>query len=53
MTNYERIKNMSVEEFVDEILINVPDDYDTRFIFGSWKNRQQLKQWLESEVDNK
>lgn len=50
MTNYDRIKAMSVEEFVNEILLNVPDDCDTRFIFGSWKNRQQIKEWLESEV---
>ncbi len=51
MINFDRIKNMSVEEFVDEILLNVPDECDTRFIFGSWKNRQQIKQWLESEDD--
>lgn len=52
MTNYERIKYMSVEEFIDEVLLNVPDDRCLRFIFGSWKDRKLLKQWLESEADN-
>ena len=51
MTNYERIKSMSVEEFVDKILLNIPDDMDTRFIFGSWKNKKQLIDWLNSEVE--
>lgn len=51
ITNFERIKNMTIDEFVDEILINVPDDCDTRFIFGSWKNRKQIKHWLEIEVE--
>lgn len=46
MTNFERIKQMNVDEFVDEILLNVPDDYDTRFIFSSWRNREQIKRWL-------
>ena len=51
MTNYDRIKAMNVDELVDEILINIPDDSDTIFIFGSWKNRQQIKEYLESEVE--
>ena len=49
MTNYERIKNMSVDEFVDEIMLNIPLDCDTCYIFGSWRNGQQLKEWLEEE----
>lgn len=51
MTNFDRIKTMNVDELVDEILLNVPDDSDTRFIFGSWKNRQQIKEYLESEFE--
>lgn len=51
MTNYDRIKAMSVEEFIEEILLNIPDENNTRFIFGSWKNKQQLKEWLEREEE--
>ena len=50
MTNFDRIKAMNVDELVDEILLNIPDDSDTIFIFGRWKNRQQIKEYLESEV---
>lgn len=49
-TNFDRIKAMSVEELVEEITLNIPDECDTRFIFGSWKDKKQLKEWLEAEV---
>lgn len=51
MTNFERIKNMSVDEFVDEIMLSIPLDCDTCYIFGSWRNGQQLKEWLGKESE--
>ena len=51
MTKFERLKSLTLDEFVDEILLNVPDDNDTRFIFGSWKNKKEIISYLESEVE--
>ena len=50
MTNYERIKTMNVEEFVEELFLNIPDDRNTQFVFGSWKNKDDVKEWLNSEA---
>lgn len=55
MTNYERIKNMSVEEMAD-FLCGVYDDEEdaAKFICGiviPCYNEDDIKQWLESEVE--
>ena len=45
MTNYERIKNMSVEEMADFLM-----DWFTDCMTG--KAPMNVEMWLESEVDN-
>ena len=63
MTNYERIKNMSVEEMAQRILDGIssdPCDYcqhndyacDMGYGCDNTNDLETLKQWLESEVDN-
>lgn len=54
MTNYDRIKNMSVEEMAD-FLCGVYDDEEdgAKFICGiviPCYNEDDIKQWLETEV---
>ena len=44
MTNYDRIRNMSVEEMSDFLM-----DWALRFMQG--KSPLNVEQWLESEVD--
>ena len=51
MTNYERIKEMSVEEFVDELFLNIPENWGMQFLFGSWKYKDDVKKWLNSEAE--
>lgn len=50
MTNFERLQNMSVEDFVEEIYLNVDDERNMMYIFGSWRKKEQLKEWLLKEV---
>ena len=60
MTNYERIKNMSVEEMAKEILVVkclnlLPDTIWcalplNRFYSNEKEAVEKVKQWLESEV---
>lgn len=50
-TNFDRIKSLNVNEFVEELLLNVPDDNNTRYIFESWRNKHDIIAWLTSEVD--
>ena len=52
MTNYERIKNMSIDEMADYLIdcCNCPNDM---FLCGSKGSvsEKHIKQWLESEVE--
>lgn len=55
MTNYERIKNMSVEEIAEilasaTLCLNFGECEGLRC--GSKECQELHKQWLESEVDN-
>ena len=50
MTNYDRIKAMSVEEFAEYVFLNLDDERSLMYVFGSWLNKQQLKEWLNNEV---
>lgn len=43
-TNYERIKNMTVEEMVEAL-----DDVD--FVYSIIQPKEKIKQWLESESE--
>ena len=63
MTNYERIKNMSVEEMAKWILGGIScdpcdyclhNDYACEMEYGcdNVNDEDTLKEWLESEVDN-
>ena len=45
MNNYERIKNMTVDEMAEHF-----DDWD--FIGGISRSIEGIKQWLLSEVNN-
>lgn len=51
LTNYDRIQNMSIDEFVEELYRNIPDDCDMQFMFGSWRTRDQTKEYLNSECE--
>ncbi len=61
ITNYERIKNMSVEELA-EFICGIYDDYDDiqrtfcyKFINGIEipdYDEDKIKDWLNSEVDD-
>lgn len=51
MTNFDRIKEMEVEEFIDELFLNIPDENNTQFVFGSWRNKDDVKNWLNSEAE--
>lgn len=54
-TNYERIKNMSVEEMTEflRLLVNCFENEDCtncqNFILCSCGNNRAVKEWLESE----
>ncbi len=43
-TNYERIKNMTVEEMAEAL-----DDVD--FVYLIIQSKEKIKQWLESESE--
>lgn len=54
MTNYERIKNMSIEEMAEFIcgIFDIQPD-DSKFINGDlipMYDENEIRQWLESEV---
>ena len=51
MTNFDRIKEMRIEDFVDELFLNIPDESNTQFVFGSWRNKDDVKSWLNSEAE--
>lgn len=56
MTNYERIKNMSIEEMVKELLfifsedVEIPEDVAEMYYRTELTMEECWKQWLESEV---
>ena len=54
MTNYERIKQMSVEEMV-RFLESIRNDFYGRIIkingYDIWDSFNNIEEWLESEVD--
>lgn len=49
MTNYERIRNMSIEELAKFIKLNSVDDAVWVDDY-EWIASDEIKQWLESEV---
>ena len=52
ITNYERIKNMSVEEMANFICdIYASDEHNEIRVNGKWVLPEDVKEWLESEVD--
>ena len=54
MTNFERIKQMSVEEMV-RFLESIRNDFYGRIIkingYDIWDSFNNIEEWLESEVD--
>ena len=55
MTNYERIKQMSVDEMV-RFLESIRNDFYGRIIkingYDIWDSFNNIEEWLESEVDD-
>ena len=58
MTNFEKIKQMSVEDLA-RFLTYFDDEYDEHFVFRVWDSfvheeqaLKSAKEWLESEADN-
>ena len=55
MTNYERIKQMSVEEMV-RFLESIRNDFYGRIIkingYDIWDSFNNIEEWLESEVED-
>ena len=45
LTNYEKIKSMTIEEMADAF-----DDED--FVYSIIAPKEKIKQWLESEVED-
>lgn len=54
LTNYDRIRNMSVEEMAEFLDYSIWEDenYHTVIDKKVLYNLEEVKQWLESEVDN-
>ena len=55
MTNYERIKNMSIEELAEFLYNEVGEDFSGLKYFGCediFSEKSAIK-WLESEVTEK
>lgn len=56
MTNFERIKQMSVEEMV-RFLESIRNDFYGRIIkingYDIWDSLNSVEEWLESEVDDR
>lgn len=53
MTNYEKIKNMSVEEMAK--FMDIHSNYPCRHCIGCESNidcEQGIRKWLESEAEN-
>jgi hypothetical protein len=57
MTNFERIKGMSVEELA-EMLLEFDYEYSVYIVMGQWYNEWEKEdaikaqiEWLESEVE--
>lgn len=53
MTNYERIKNMSVEDFADFLytISECENNLCDECPLEKCVNRQTIAEWLESEVE--
>lgn len=58
MTNFEKIKQMSVDELA-RFLTYFDDEYDSYFVFRVWDSFEHeeqalnsAKKWLESEASN-
>ena len=52
MTNYERIKSMSIEEMANFIAdIYADNEHAEIRINGEWLATEDIEQWLESEVE--
>lgn len=54
LTNYDRIRNMSVEELAKFLYNDVGEDYSGLKYIG-WEDmflEKDVRKWLESEVDN-
>lgn len=52
MTNFEKIKQMSVEKLVTLLLEFDPCVANVEFCGDASQCKKCVKQWLESEVDN-
>lgn len=54
LTNYDRIRNMSVEELADFLNYSIWEDENYHIVIDKkvLYNLEEVKQWLESEVDN-
>ena len=51
VTNFDRLHTLTVDEFIEELYLNIPDEMNLQFIFGSWRNKKQIKEWLLKECD--
>lgn len=53
MTNFERIKAMSVEELADFICdIYASNEHREIRVNGKWMHPEDVEEWLEREVDD-
>ena len=53
MTNFEKIKQMSVEEFADFICdIYASNEHREIRVNGKWMFPEDVEEWLESEAEN-
>ena len=52
MNNFERLKTMDIDSFVEEVFLNVPKEAGSQYLFGKWHTKESLKKWLNQEVNN-
>ena len=52
MDNFERLKTMDVDGFVEELFLNIPEEAGSQYLFGKWRTKESLKKWLNQEVEN-
>ena len=51
MNNLEYLQNCSIDEFINEIYKDSPNGCELKFIFGNYFNKDELKAYLESDIN--
>lgn len=52
MNNFEKLKVMDINSFVEELFLNIPEEAGSQYVFGKWHTKESLKKWLYQEANN-